>query len=252
MILILETDTGRIIRRSFAGVFLLFAAKSKHRYERKRKMKSKAESRAEEKAGAINWVEQAEPILSGLMNGWHLIPVGNMKDEVNKILNIDCGIDYLLYSEVTRDAYGVAVRVQFGKNYRTFTVPKERESGTKTAGLIFPYYTMQVYIDGERLIGLGLVKTVDLMSFIDRGFASNKTGKFHVCHFDDLRLAGYTVKEFLIEQNASEPKKAYHGRSETLEDLMHDIDDCGEYDICDICDMVAQTIGKNVKGYAIC
>ena len=54
-----------------------------------------------------SWLEQAEPILSGLMSGWRLIPVDMKSNEVNRILNMECGIDYLLYSD--DEVYGLAV-----------------------------------------------------------------------------------------------------------------------------------------------
>ena len=51
-------------------------------------------------------------------------------------------------------------------------------------GLI-PYYTMQVYIDDNKIIGLGLIKTVELMQFIVNGHAEEKSS-FYVCSWDDL------------------------------------------------------------------
>ena len=161
-----------------------------------------------------SWVKRAEPILSGLLNGWYLISVEGKDDEVSKILDLTCGIDYLLCSKETSNVYGVASRVQYGKNYRTFTVRKERDSGAKTeyakrhkamtAGSLSLYYTMQMYVDDKEISGLALVKTKDLMNFIDRGLADenitheDKIGqaKFYVCGWDVLRDAGYCVKEY--------------------------------------------------------
>ena len=206
-----------------------------------------------------NWIEKVEPILSGLMSGWQLVPLEKRKDEVSRILNMECGVNYLLCSEDTHEVYGVAGRVQYGKNYRTFTVPKESKRVSQAAGVINAYYTIQVYIDDGKIIGLGVVKTADLMDFIDSGYAmklsEEKTGhsKYHVCHFDDLRLAGYTVKEFRVEQPADLGKKvAYHGAIEHLEDLDDDDDECEECDECDIrdiFDIAAQALGKKRMAY---
>ena len=140
-------------------------------------------------------------------------------------------------------------------------MPKEYDNVTNVPGTISPYYTMQVYIDDGRIIGLGLVKTADLKSFIDSGYAMDiktREGKFSVCHWDDLRLAGYTVKECRVGQSVPEGKKAYHGAK--LADFMQDIDDdddddddeCDECDIRDardIFDMVAQALGKKKMAY---
>ena len=218
-----------------------------------RTTETKSEAKVENRS--INWIERAEPILSGLMSGWRLVPVESKGHEVSGILNMKCGINYLLCSEDTHEVYGVTVRVQYGKNYRTFTVPKESKRASNAAGVIKPYYTMQVYIDDGRIIGLGLVKTSDLMDFIDSGYAmklsEEKSGlsKFHVCHFDDLRLAGYTVKEFRVEQPAGFGYKvAYHGATEHLEDLDDD-DECDECDIRDILDIAAQALSKKRMAY---
>ena len=44
---------------------------------------------------------------------------------------------------------------------------------------------MQVYIDDNKIIGLGLIKTVELMQFIVNGHAEEKSS-FYVCSWDDL------------------------------------------------------------------
>ena len=135
-----------------------------------RTTETKSEAKVENRS--INWIERAEPILSGLMSGWRLVPVESKGHEVSGILNMKCGINDLLCSEDIHEVYGVTGRVQYGKNYRTFTVPKESKRVANVAGVISPYYTMQVYIDDGRIIGLGLVKTADLMDFIDSGYAA--------------------------------------------------------------------------------
>ena len=243
------------------------------------------------------WIERAEPILSGLLSGWHLIPVEGKEDEVSRILDITCGIDYLLCSEDSSNVYGIASRVQYGKNYRTFTVRKERVSGAKTeyskrsdalnSGGLTPYYTMQVYIQDGNVNGLGLVKTKDLMNFIERGLAlENKTGedktgqaKFYVCNWDDMRAAGYTVKEygcasgwngkvcyngspeFLnsckdtsdVDIGQSEERKKFHEAwheayqqyiadmfGREIEDNEEDCVECNMREVCDICEAMSR------------
>ena len=102
--------------------------------------------------------------MNNLLGGWSLVAAGN--DYVSKILGITCGINYLLLCKGSTNVYGVSSHVQHGKNYRTFTVPKkeyEKLSEAFASGGMRPYYTMHVYIDGNRIIGLGLIETVDLM-----------------------------------------------------------------------------------------
>ena len=163
---------------------------------------------------SMKYVEQAAPIVGLLMSGWELVPVEGQTNEVCRVLDMECGIDYLLYSKYSGQVYGLASRVQYGRNYRTFTVRKERESGAKTEyrkrieastyGGLSPYYTMQAYVKDGEINGLALVKTEDLLKFIEKGLAdegktgTNKDGQatFYICDWDKLREAGYAVKEY--------------------------------------------------------
>ena len=163
---------------------------------------------------SMKYVEQAAPIVGLLMSGWELLPVEGQSNEVCRLLDMECGIDYLLYSKDLGQVYGLASRVQYGRNYRTFTVRKERESGAKTeykkrtdakdCGGLSPHYTMQAYVKDGEINGLALVKTEDLLNFIEKGLAdegrtgANKDGQatFYICDWDKLREAGYTVKEY--------------------------------------------------------
>ena len=174
---------------------------------------------------SMKYVEQAAPIIGLLMSGWELIPVEGQANEVCRVLDMQCGIDYLLYSKCSGQVYGLASRVQYGRNYRTFTVRKERESGAKTEykkridastyGGLSPQYTMQAYVKDGEINGLAVVKTEDLLNFIEKGFAdegrtgANKDGQatFYICDWDKLREAGYAVKEY--SQPDDEAKDLY-------------------------------------------
>ena len=156
-------------------------------------------------------IKSTEHIVNELLSGWQLIPVDGRDDTVCRILAKECGIDYLLCSKTA--IYGVTICVQHGKNDRTFIVSKESIGNDE--GSLRPYYAMQVYVDDGKLSGLGLVKTEDLSDFIDEGFAVEREegqAKFYVCNWDDLRLAGYEVKEY-SEPPATEGKAAYHGKA---------------------------------------
>lgn len=213
----------------------------------------KTETVKKDMAESSKWALSAEPIVRGLLSDWHLVPVEGKDDTVSRILDTACGIDYLLCSPTAPNVYGVASRVQYGKNYRTFTVRKERDTGIETEygkrtksitnGSISPYYTMQAYVKDGQIIGLAIVKTNDLMEYIERGFADeaktreDKTGqaKFFVCGWDDMRKAGYSVKEYRVVEAAS-PED---------EDDTHDEYDFDElHDICEFCDAVSSLLGK--------
>ena len=164
-----------------------------------------------------------------------------------------CGIDYLLCSKTA--VHGVTICVQHGKNDRTFIVSKE--SLENDDGSLAPYYAMQIYVDDGKLSGLGLVKTKDLTDFIDEGFAFEKEegqAKFYVCHWDDLRLAGYEVKEY-GELSATEGKVAYHGTKATLEDAKQDTpftcESCGIRNLYGLYDEVLSASGKKCVGYCV-
>ncbi len=159
--------------------------------------------------------EKVKPVIEELLPFWHMMKVEGRENEVCQLLDMSCGIDYLLHSEQSSLVLGVASRVQYGKNYRTFTVRKDRASGVLTEhqkrtqaisqGGLYPMYSVQSYIDDDgELAGLGIVRTADLSEFISRGLArEKKTGadkigqaEFYVCTWDKLKYAGYNVLEY--------------------------------------------------------
>ena len=141
-------------------------------------------------------------------------------NEVCQVLDMSCGVDYLLVSGGCDMIYGAASRVQYGKNYRTFTVRKSRESGAITEyekkalairnRAICPKYSIHAYVSDEEVLGLAITKTEDLIDFIGRDLAdvrqtnTDKIGQaeFYVCHWDKMKNCGYQILEYM--QN--EPK----------------------------------------------
>lgn len=76
---------------------------------------------------------------------------------------------------------GVAVRIQWGINYKTFTIRYRRTTGVATEyakrlaavrgndGALYPYLTIQAYADRRdrgRLLSYAIVKTADLYEYI--------------------------------------------------------------------------------------
>ena len=169
-----------------------------------------------------HWTEQVEPILSRLLSRYTLVPVEGGNDYTSRILAYTCGINYMLFRNGSTNVYGVYNRTQYGKNYRTFTVPKssyEKCTEVFASGGMRPYYTMQVYIDDGRIIGLGLIKTVDLMQFIVNGHAEEK-GSFYVCSWDDLREAGFDVMEYRAEPEEEPDDDKDEEDDEELDDII--------------------------------
>ena len=145
-------------------------------------------------------MKRVTPILNELLAGWKLIPVVLEPNDTCIVLEKSCGIDYLLTNN--EQVYGLRSKVQYDKNYRTFTVSKNeyaKHSASFESSSLRPYYTMQVYLDGSEIIGLGLITTADLLSFIKRGLAEER-GKFYVCSWDALKSAGYDVREYSAQE----------------------------------------------------
>ena len=145
-------------------------------------------------------MKRVTPIINELLAGWKLIPVALEPNDTCRVLEKSCGIDYLLTND--EQVYGVKSKVQYGKNYRTFTVSKNeyaKRSAAFESSSLRPYYTMQGYLDGNKIIGLGLITTADLLSFIKRGLAEER-GKFYVCSWDALKSAGYEVREYSAQE----------------------------------------------------
>lgn len=83
---------------------------------------------------------------------------------------------------------GVAVRVQWGKNYKTFTIRYKRHTGAPTEyakrlsairgndGALYPYLTIQAYADKRsagNLLGYAIVKTADLYEYVENRLSSD-------------------------------------------------------------------------------
>ena len=168
---------------------------------------------------SISYVEKAQNIIETLLPNWRVLSVEGHENKVCKILDMNCGLDYLLFSNKTSLVYGLASRVQYNKNYRTFTIRKDRKSGTRTeyekrkialaVDGITPLYTMQMYVEDGQILGLALTYTKDLIKFIDEGHAeikrtlSDKIGQaeFYICKWDKMKNLGYTVLEYNYENN---------------------------------------------------
>lgn len=119
-------------------------------------------------------------INSLLAEGGELVPVeavtdSDMADKLDQL----AGVDFWCV-ESGRGMYGLASRVQDnGKDWGTFTVRRRRFSGATTEfekrkkqieeNYLYPRYTVQAYTDGFDFLNAGIVKTKQLINFIDTG-----------------------------------------------------------------------------------
>lgn len=128
---------------------------------------------------------------------------------LKQMFDLYCGIDWFLINK--KKVNGYAVRIQpGGKDWRSFTIRKSRRSGTETeidklisareSGSIMPKYHLQCYLDDDKVLAVYIVKTLDLLEYIEDGYAEEKytydgTG-FYVCDVDGLKEQEYMVLEF--------------------------------------------------------
>ena len=174
---------------------------------------------------SMEYVKVAQPILKKLLHGGEIMPVEGDDNEVCKMLDMTCGTDYFHVYADRGLVWGVASRVQeydpdkdfCNKGpFNTFTIRKERASGARTEldkrryaikkGGVYPFLTMQAYINIKtgKIESLAVVKTTDLMEYIDKGSAEERhTGKdqhgqaaFLFVPWDALIKDGYNVLKY--------------------------------------------------------
>lgn len=127
------------------------------------------------------------PVIQRKCGGGQIKPVEVLHDnDLARDLDVLCGID--VWQTVNGEgARGIASRVQPGDtNWQTFTVRRRRFSGAKTeyqkrleainsgGRFIYPYLTCQAYVGDQGLLGVGLVRTVDLYAVINQ---ENEAGR---------------------------------------------------------------------------
>lgn len=171
---------------------------------------------------AMRRVENAKPVIARLLKGGELMAVEGADDAVCRMLDMTCGTDYFQVYDGLGLVWGIASRMQvidttrYSRPFDTFTVRKARDSGTKTEyekrrdairhGGVYPYLTMQGYVDGQtdELMSLGIARTTDIMDYVDRGFARVKhTGpeqrgqaEFYIVDWEHFESAGYDIRMY--------------------------------------------------------
>ena len=126
--------------------------------------------------------------------------VEGLPHSLTQKLDMAAGID-AVYEPPGYGPYGLALRVQYGRNYESFTVRCQRESGAKTEfakrqeslrqGTLAPTLTLQAYVDRERnkLLGGAVARTEDVLRCIELGHCNK-----HVTGTNEIgRAAFYSV-----------------------------------------------------------
>lgn len=165
---------------------------------------------------SMAYVDAIQPVVQKLLGG-EFMPVEGEENPVCQMLDRTCGTDYFQVYRQRRLVWGVASRVQEiwdgCKPFNTFTVRKSRASGVKTeyekrkdairSGGVYPYLTLQAYVNDKTgaLMSLAVVRTEDLMKYVESGKAKEKhTGEkqigqaaFFTVDWQGFHDAGYRI-----------------------------------------------------------
>jgi hypothetical protein len=127
---------------------------------------------------------------------------GSRENPIASDLDVCAGID--AYLRAPLGLRGISSRVQWGMDYRTFTVRIERPNGAMTEyikrlttirrvheGFLYPYWTIQAYVErpGGKLLSVAVAKTIELYLYIEQCKQSGRP-----CH---ERPAGNGGERFL-------------------------------------------------------
>lgn len=122
------------------------------------------------------------PAIEGRIRGGDLYPVEAIAsiNELARLIDTHSGIDWIqICGNGTKSLRGIASRVQWDVDYRTFTIRTHRPSGAKTeyekrsleikdgGGWLLPAITTQAYVSGGKLLSYGIIKTKSLYGHID-------------------------------------------------------------------------------------
>lgn len=124
------------------------------------------------------------------------------------------GIDAWIINKKT-GIQGLASRIQWGKDWQTFTVRYKLPSGNeteyhkrlralKTGEYLYPEYTLQAYISEPRtgyLRSLAIVKTIHIFDMIEAGICwempNSKDGNIFLCvKWKKMQDKGYPIEIF--------------------------------------------------------
>jgi len=139
--------------------------------------------------------------------------------EIGQLLDMRSGIDAIL-DHPKFGLFGIGIRIQYSRDYRTFTIRKQRESQAKTEyakhvnalveDAITTKLNIHAYIDEATgmLLNVAIAKTRDIYDCIDRGLCdvrmtgNDQIGRatFYVVEWDTLKDNNMWIHEFKTEQ----------------------------------------------------
>jgi len=152
----------------------------------------------------------SKTILPQLISG-EIYSIENVDNNILLMLDQCSGIDIIRKNE--KGLQGVAVRVQFGHNYNTFTIREKRHTGNKTelekrieqieGGYFYPAYTIQAYFNSRmdlNLKSIAIIDTKDLYKFIidiknnTLIYTNRSDNIFKFCYWKDLENYNCRIK----------------------------------------------------------
>ena len=173
---------------------------------------------------SMDYINRYRDTIIKFLGASNLIQCEGTDDEIARHLDISCGIDYILVSRDGSLSRGVGCRLQPDRGtskYRTFTIRKERDTGSKTEfekrknaiakGGLYPYLTMHGYIDTDkdRIDRMAIAKTQEIIEYCEKGLARiQHTGKqqfgqasFYVIDWDTYKYSGRSI--YIYDANKS-------------------------------------------------
>jgi sporulation protein YlmC with PRC-barrel domain len=162
------------------------------------------------KKSSINFDKYFKKLIIGFLNGDFEPVEGVTKYKMAAILDKYSGID-LWHFDTRFGVRGVANRIQYNINYKTFTIRNKRESGVKTEyekrnfaiknNYLYPTLTFQGYIKDNEVLSFAIAYTKDIIDVINNGHCNTKcTGKeqkgqaeFYVVPWNLMQKLGYKI-----------------------------------------------------------
>ena len=156
-----------------------------------------------------NFIDIVLPEVKKVLTGEFIIVENVMNNDIANILDQQSGVDALYVND--SGIRGVAIRIQYGQAWDTFTIRKSRESGARTEYLkrkesieknyLYPYFTIQSYIKNGILLSLAIARTEDLIDYIikdhayirDTGPTQIGRASFYVVDWDNFKEKGYKI-----------------------------------------------------------
>lgn len=155
----------------------------------------------------------ADDILPLLISG-KIHSIENSKNKMLLMLDQCSGIDLIRQNK--KGLQGIAVRVQFKSDFRTFTIRSSRHTGTTTElekriqqineGYFYPTYTIQAYFNNRqdlKLNSIAIIETKQLYEFIlnNSQFVHTRQSDnvFVYTYWRDLHQKGCSIKGLEIK-----------------------------------------------------